>query len=227
MGMKVADLLDKTTLEWDRIKVHNTLPELAKQVFCVKPSKAGVKNRVCRIPNSSREYTTKSGYYTAEAQLTQLDESQVNLEWTADIWKGDCSPKLKVFIWRCALEAIAIGENLMKRGINISTSCIHLGVVEIMVHLLFHCPYARRVWSLILFKTPFEPLQISDLKTRLKVGNSFDALPPTGVAAGPLFPWNTFRARYSYKSSSGGSRMGKNESMNHPNAEMEYSRKRR
>ncbi|XP_024004892.1 uncharacterized protein LOC112082038 [Eutrema salsugineum] len=32
-------------------------------------------------------------------------------------------------------------------------------------------------------------MQIADLKTGFKVGNKLDALPPTGVLTGPLFPW--------------------------------------
>lgn len=117
------------------------------------------------------EYDTKSGYFIVESWSRQPEERpHQDLEWTSVIWKGEFSQKLKVFLWRCVLQAIATGENLSKRGISINTGCIHYGEVELTTKLLFQCPYTRRVWPLAPFTETLDSMQIAELKTSLKMG---------------------------------------------------------
>lgn len=107
-------------------KVFNVLPDFAQQILCIRPSKTGANASLCWIPNGSGAYTTKYGYFVSVARLEQPDDnSNQSFEWTTEVWNGNFSSKVKGFLWRCASEALATGENLSKRGVNVNTNCIH------------------------------------------------------------------------------------------------------
>ena len=67
----------------------------------------------------------KSGYYAASTKnLTPLDATTETFEWNKDVWSAKCSPKMKLFLWSVVQEAIPLGEQLQKRGINSDVRCI-------------------------------------------------------------------------------------------------------
>jgi hypothetical protein len=76
-SMTVAQLICQTTKSWDREKVRLLLPSYEKEIFLLRPSKFGARDRYVWLPNKTRDYSVKTGYHAADAlshQGTQLEE---------------------------------------------------------------------------------------------------------------------------------------------------------
>ncbi|KAL0355794.1 UNVERIFIED_CONTAM: hypothetical protein Sradi_4026300 [Sesamum radiatum] len=76
------------------------------------------------------------------------------------IWNAQVSPKIKLFEWRCGLNALPILDNLQRRGIgkeHYSPCC--LLELENLSHLLVSCTFAGLVWA--LFNLPWSPISLN------------------------------------------------------------------
>lgn len=104
-------------------------------------------------------FLVKSAYVLAKKQMNcrrnkglfQGDSSDTNRDQKIlrSIWNVQVHPKIKNFIWRCASNAISVNSNLAKRRILVEIICpLCKGCDEIVVHLMFLCPFARVVWLL-------------------------------------------------------------------------------
>ncbi|VVB16753.1 unnamed protein product [Arabis nemorensis] len=61
----------------------------------------------------------------------------------------DLTLKLKHFLWRALVGALAVAEKLQSRGIAIDPTCLScLDKSGSICHVLFHCHTAREVWEL-------------------------------------------------------------------------------
>lgn len=99
-----------------------------------------------------------------------------NWNWNKFIWTPRLLPKIKLFLWRCAINNLPTGENLRKWGLQRNTLCSRCGEEETLEHILFHCDMAVAVWELCPWSVPLssrsctsfrDTLQSSFLKTNL------------------------------------------------------------
>ena len=180
--LKVADLLNHATGEWDRQRIDTLLPFEAHKILQLKPSKTGGGDKMCWLATKNGEYSTKTGYYTALKQM-EFDQnsppSRSNCDWMADIWLIPIPPKLKVFLWKIVQNALPLGENLETRGITtINIQCIHCGEKETANHLFLSCPFARQIWNQAPIDQVTNVMSYTDFATDLKTLRKTLNLPP-------------------------------------------------
>lgn len=65
------------------------------------------------------------------------------------IWKGKIPPKIKIFLWLVANNAILTKDNMIKRKWNGDPLCYFCQQHETVTHLLFTCPVAKIIWATI------------------------------------------------------------------------------
>ncbi|KAL0712935.1 hypothetical protein Bca4012_019913 [Brassica carinata] len=137
------------------------------------------------LPGKDGTYSTKSGY--ALLQIQSSISAHSSLSWKRSVWNLQCSPKLNLFLWKAASGALPVGSALSRRGMMSNTTCRRCGELETEIHVLFHCPFAVKVWDLIpAMHKPFSSINSVHqlLHSCLKIVN----LPHAGVSS-PLFPW--------------------------------------
>ncbi|XP_013674020.2 uncharacterized protein LOC106378438 [Brassica napus] len=81
---------------------------------------------------------------------TQREDISDSFDWIKDIWTVKCSPKVKLFLWSIAQEALPLGEALQRRGIQAEALCVKLEVwksipLKQVVHLATGCDFKRAV----------------------------------------------------------------------------------
>ncbi|VVB00165.1 unnamed protein product [Arabis nemorensis] len=109
--MKVADLLIPSTKEWDVHKIRETLPTFEKEILCIKLSLTDVADKHIWIPQASGDYTTRTGYHiTYSENPRQIATANANREfnWKSEIWEGQLSEKLKLFLWKVMQKALTV-----------------------------------------------------------------------------------------------------------------------
>lgn len=188
---KVSEIIDSTTGDWNRALIEQTIPDFAPDILNIKPSKLGTRDALVWLPTKDGVFTTKSGYYSGLAMRTSKQpplSQQHPCNWNTDIWRGNFSPKLRVFLWKIVKGALPLGENLEKRGLRSNTNCIHCGLRETATHLFLHCSYAKSVWESVPLINPEAIFSAPHFEKALKDSKSLINLPPSGVAI-PLFPW--------------------------------------
>ncbi|KAL0462048.1 UNVERIFIED_CONTAM: hypothetical protein Slati_0092400 [Sesamum latifolium] len=64
------------------------------------------------------------------------------------IWKARVPPKIQMFVWQCALNAVPTPENLRRRGVGQEMCCSCCGIEpEDGIHVLFSRTFSRLVWA--------------------------------------------------------------------------------
>jgi hypothetical protein len=68
-----------------------------------------------------------------------------------EVWKYKSIPKIDMFIWTLAHNAILTGDNLKRKGWEGPTRCpFCVSNEETVAHILLNCSFAREVWNLAL-----------------------------------------------------------------------------
>lgn len=189
--LRVADLLNSETSEWELSKIRLILPAYEEAILSIKPSLTRSPDKLIWLGTKSGDYTTKSGYYSAvnNDDFGVAQNLLLGFNWKSSVWNLSCSPKVKLFSWKLLKGAIPVGERLMERHIPIDPLCKRCGSSESITHLLFHCRYAQRVWQLAPFTTDLDTSGIIDLQASWDYLCKLKCLPPTGLTSGSLVPW--------------------------------------
>lgn len=185
--MVVADLLDSTTRDWSLEAIRLHLPQYEVMIRHIVPSSLGMKDKLVWLPNNSGSYSTKSGYAISKLNATPAANREP-IKWKQNIWNVKCLPKIKHFLWKVANQALPVGSNLAKRGLNSNILCKRCGAAENEVHVLFSCPFASRVWDLVpvSIKPVLHPT--AEVQHLLQACKETVNLPPIGIST-PLYPW--------------------------------------
>ncbi|KAL0410634.1 UNVERIFIED_CONTAM: hypothetical protein Slati_3653100 [Sesamum latifolium] len=65
------------------------------------------------------------------------------------LWKSKAPPRVLIFAWRCAQDALPTTVRLRSRGVKLDEGCGFCGVAsEDVLHVLSHCSFARLVWAI-------------------------------------------------------------------------------
>ena len=183
----VADLLCRGSREWNVTRIESLLPQYLPNIMSIKPSVLGAPDSFGWLASKLGNYTAKSGYYIA----ITMDQKEPfpNQSLYQAIWKAKISPKLQLFLWKIAKGALALGENLAKRGLlsNV-TSCKHCGDFETTDHVFLHCSFTRQIWTAQCWKLNFNPSDCTSFSEAFMASTRQINLPPPGVT-GNLFPW--------------------------------------
>lgn len=123
LDLKVSDLLT-TDMEWNKEKIEKLIPQLAKQIQCIRPSQKGAEDIYVWQPLPSGVYSTKSGYFSASKESSaSAPPNPLDFDWNKDVWMGTFSTKMKLFLWSAIRKALPLGENLNRRGIQSNIEC--------------------------------------------------------------------------------------------------------
>ncbi|XP_013650763.1 uncharacterized protein LOC106355336 [Brassica napus] len=139
----VADLLCRGTREWNIPMIQSILPQHVPEILRIKPSITGAEDSYVWLTSSSGVYSAKSGYYVATAM--EIIDSTANQNYYKATWRCKTSPKLHLFLWKIAQGALALGENLAKRGLVSNVTCRHCGELETAEHIFLHCHFTRQI----------------------------------------------------------------------------------
>ena len=137
--LRVADLMLPEERQWDRRKIHLLLPEYEDKILFIKPSLTGATDKLIWLGTKKGDYSVKSGYYVAVGAEGDGPEAEGDFKWTNHVWKLDCAPKVKLFVWKVLKGVVPVGERLLERHIDIDPRCKGCGSNESITHLLFHC----------------------------------------------------------------------------------------
>ncbi|XP_033128722.1 uncharacterized protein LOC108872195 [Brassica rapa] len=191
----VADFLCRGNTDWNIQRIKEVLPNYLTDILNVKPSIMGVPDSFVWLASRSGVYTAKSGYYVAASM--ELAANRVEARPLPDqnlyksIWASKIPPKLHLFLWKIMQGALALGENLARRGILNNISCRHCGEPETTDHLFLHGVFTRQIWSSHIWSSPFDPRLHATFAEAFIGSTAATNLPPLGVATN-LFPWITW-----------------------------------
>lgn len=74
------------------------------------------------------------------------------------LWSLPIPNKVKMFLWRCSHNVIAVLYNMNRKGIDISPYCPRCKTSdETLEHLLFQCKFSRAVWLGFPFSSGVSP----------------------------------------------------------------------
>ena len=98
--LKVSDLIQSGTSDWDIEKIEHSLPFHKGQILKIKPNSLRAEDALVWLKNSSGEYSTRSGYLTITEEKDELlPSAQVAApEWFPSVWNIKTSEKIKIFI---------------------------------------------------------------------------------------------------------------------------------
>ena len=111
-----------------------------------------------------------------------------SFDWIKDIWRGNFSPKMRMFLWSIVQNALPLGVNLQHRGINSEAVCKRCKDVETAMHTFFFCPFAQRVWELIPLHRGMSIATDRNFKDAIIKFRKDVCLPPSGVS-GNILHW--------------------------------------
>nr|VDD59742.1 unnamed protein product [Brassica oleracea] len=137
------------------------LPQYLPDILRIKPSIMGSTDSFVCLASRSGLYSEKSGYHVA-ALMELLDHRDLvrpvpDQNLYKAIWASKISPKLHLFLWNITQGAIALGENLARRGITNNITCRHCGEPETTDHLFLHYTFTRQIWSSHVWASSFDP----------------------------------------------------------------------
>ena len=112
--------------------------------------------------------------------------AEVTFNWKKLIWTPELLPKLKFFLWKAENNALPIGANLQKRGLLANTNCSRCGEIETIDHILIHCTYAKKVWTLGPWKDTVNPTDESTFRSMLQAAVNWNNYHPGELLAMPL-----------------------------------------
>ncbi|XP_018435786.1 uncharacterized protein LOC108808085 [Raphanus sativus] len=171
-------------LNVEAIRQH--LPQYEDLIRAIPLSQYSMQDELVWLPDKTGTYTTKTGYALCKINVEDTD---INFNWKKLIWGVKTTPKLKHFLWKVKNKAIPVGENLLRRGIEVEGRCKRCGILETDRHLFSQCPFAIRVWNLILAVLKPNPNSISTPASLLTACHRMINLPPSGLSSTDLFPW--------------------------------------
>ncbi|KAM1255800.1 hypothetical protein ACFX2G_030595 [Malus domestica] len=154
----VCDLIDPASNSWKAniIRVGFNREE-AYTILSIPLSYFGCVDKLVWHYSTNGIYFVKSGYGVAmdlmengalgkKGQGATSDQQKLNKVWVW-IWRLQVPNKIKLFIWRCCRNALAVRRNLQRRHMKVDNVC---GVCnspdETENHLFFRCNFSHLFW---------------------------------------------------------------------------------
>ncbi|CAL9248258.1 unnamed protein product, partial [Arabidopsis halleri] len=187
LNLRVKDLLHPNSTSWNLEAIRSFVPQHEEEILKIILSAKPKPDRLRWLPLKSGSYTSKSGYLMGKSviSLTQVE----SFKWTTHVWKVCTSPKLRMFLWKAARDALPVGKALACRGVTAAAVCKRCGEEEDPLHVFFLCSLARKVWDLAPVLGLPDLLTVNSLQDWLAQAKKLIILPPIGLCFAPLFPW--------------------------------------
>jgi hypothetical protein len=133
------------------------------------------------------------GEYTSKSMYKWLSFRGVSDPQLKKIWRLKIPMKIRIFLWQVIHDRLPTREQILLRHGPTSGLCPLCDEVESVDHLLFNCPVAVFVWSLVsqVGEWPGNPSSVMDLMSLTRYGlvDNFDII-WVGAAAVMWSLWN-------------------------------------
>lgn len=152
---RVADWIDPVTRAWREEVVRRAVDPIDAEAVLKVQIPLDHKSDVYRWPNTTdRRISVRSAYHSIKnRQVMRAPEedtasvAEISNLWLA-IWKARVLPKVQTFMWRLATNPIAVRANLVRRGIQTSSSLCHAcDEPESIEHLILDCSWVQPIWQ--------------------------------------------------------------------------------
>ena len=152
--MKVIDLIDKDTWQWDRGKLFAMFDRRTCEAILALPlTRQNSQDKLIWKENRSQRFMVRSAYQVAlrlkYPQQAEHSSVQAHGSTWRKIWELNVPPKVRTFLWRACSGCLPTRENLHKKRIRVEQRCeLCHHHTETIGHVLWECPLARNVWAL-------------------------------------------------------------------------------
>lgn len=128
--------------------------------------------------DKKREYSIKIGYQLA--LKINCPEAPSSSNYSSKNWNAllslDLPEKIKIFMWRAALNILPTAENLWKRKIIKESICQRCRRgVETISHALLECKASKKIWSHAPITVRSNQAPVQDILTMLSTHRKLDA----------------------------------------------------
>ena len=117
-SLKVANLIDTITHQWDRGKVHAIFkPDTREDILKIKLNNVAFRDRLVWKENKTNKFSVKTAYQvalrlhhqqTGEHSLASMDRKMWKRLWSLNI-----PPKVRNFMWRACSNILPTKANLV------------------------------------------------------------------------------------------------------------------
>ncbi|XP_058181170.1 uncharacterized protein LOC131299601 [Rhododendron vialii] len=144
---RVADLIDDETHWWNFALIKSLFSNLdVESILSIPISSQGIRDKGTWHYTSNGSFSVKYAYHLAMNSIflrysRERGESSsgdaLNPLWKS-LWSVPIPNKIKMFMWRCSHNAIAVMYNLHRRNVDVLPYCPHCqSHVETLEHMLF------------------------------------------------------------------------------------------
>ncbi|XP_023639555.1 uncharacterized protein LOC111830929 [Capsella rubella] len=198
-SLQLTQLIDRQNNSWrqDLLQVHFDPSEVSIINAIPVGSNPGEDSLGWHFTKNGK-YTVKSGYHIARMVDPLCAKVVFGPELSplfAKVWKVQCPPKIRHFMWQVVSGCISVAANLRRRGINIDPSCVRCGhPIETANHAVFECPPARQLWALA--NIPMGPNLFPSDSVYANMAYLLGFNDPVGeVTSFPWLLWYSWKAR--------------------------------
>lgn len=177
-NLLVSDLISPSTKSWNWSLIQKYLPTYEDHIKRLNLGFTRHRDSLVWLPTKNGTYSTRSGY--GLIKLDYVPNLRPKFNWQKKLWRLKTQPKIKFFIWKASVDALPVGEKLIRRGIGDHPVCTLCGETETTVHALFHCQWATQVWSLAP-TLQINWTSISSVLEFLTEAPRASVLPPIGI----------------------------------------------
>ncbi|KAM1939411.1 hypothetical protein ACFX13_027258 [Malus domestica] len=152
----VCDLIDPASNSWKaNIIFAGFHREDTDTILSIPLSHFGCEDRLMWHHSVNGVYSVKSGYGIAmelmengamgkKGRGAPSEHMQLNKVWSR-IWRLQVPNKIKLFIWRCCNNALAVRRNLQRRHMRVDNVCGVCNAVD-KTDLFFRCNFSHVFW---------------------------------------------------------------------------------
>ena len=154
-NMKVADLIDHRTRQWNRPLLHTTfLQSTMEDIQSIKIGEEGDRDKLRWKENKNGCFSVRTAYRVA-LRLKQQEDVEHSIageekKFWNKMWKLPIPPKVRNFMWRACSDILPTSANLCRRRVPVDSTCtICQQHDETVAHVQWECPSARNVWAMV------------------------------------------------------------------------------
>ena len=140
----VAKLMVQDKLAWDESILQSLFDDSTIAAIQNIPRWSKVQNdKWSWLFSTNGTLTVKSAYKVATKEENSAHSNTI----LGNIWKSSIHDRLKILLWRIALNILPTKSSIALFASNLDTNCPLYSIhVETPLHLFWQCPLARALW---------------------------------------------------------------------------------
>ena len=200
--MRVSDLINHDTRQWDRGKLVATFTQrTCAEILALPLNHLDSQDNLIWTANKTQQFSVKFAYrialkWKSRDWVEHSSARQHGATW-GRIWKLNIPLKVLNFIWRACSNCLPTRNNLWRRKVRIKATCdIYWQDLETTSHVLWTCPFAQNVWALMRGRVQKCSNEVDDfflLFKKMQAALEADDLDRWAITA-----WSIWNARNKY-----------------------------